>query len=250
MKRNRIPNHVQSKLDQFERQVAVLTQQVAKTQEAIDGARQRLTGGFQQDSDYHDMRATLAKLIVDRPLLENKLDTARGTLADAKAFLAGLPDDAVLEPVAPTKPNGYDLDTVQRRINDAEDEIKRLRAVPTLSSDIEARVCEYVRSLARPTVSGIAPGQQLRVTWPDDVIAILALLLPEQMVAALMKEIERQSNTPMPLPQRKQRIAQLLAGIDVLQRQALALGADTAGLPPALALGVRVTRREETKRVA
>jgi hypothetical protein len=63
------------------------------------------------------------------------------------------------------------------------------------------------------------------------------------MVNALMKEIERQSNAPMPLPQRKQRIAQLQAEIDTLQRQSLALGADTSDLPPAVVLGVRVASR-------
>jgi hypothetical protein len=51
-------------------------------------------------------------------------------LTDARAFLEALPDDAVLEPVKVVKPNGLDLDTVWRRIEDAEDEVKRLRAVP------------------------------------------------------------------------------------------------------------------------
>jgi hypothetical protein len=247
---NHIPNQVQAKLDTFERTVEHLTQQLAKTQAAIAGVRQRLSGGFQKDQEYHDLRASLDQMVKDLPAIENKLDAARYTLTDARAFLDALPDDAVLTPVASVKPNGLDLDTVWRRIEDAEDEVKRLRAVPVPSSDIEDRIREYVAALARPKVSGIATGQRLQGDWPDDVIAVLALLLPEQMVEALMKEIERQSNTPMPLPQRKQRIAQLLAGIDILQRQALALGADTAGLPPAVVLGVRVTRREETKRVA
>ena len=79
--------------------------------------------------------------------------------------------------------------------------------------------------------------------WPDNVIAVLALLLPEQMTSALLKEVERQANVPMPLPQRKRRIAELQAEIDTLQRQALALGAGTSGLPPAVVLGVRVASR-------
>jgi hypothetical protein len=249
VRRNHFPNHVQAKLDTFERQVVVLTQQVAKTQAAINNARTRLSGGFERQSEYDDMRASLVKLVKDLPAIENKLDATRYTLTDAKAWLANLPDDTELVPVATVK-DGYDLATVHSRINDAEDEIKRLRAVPVPSADIAERVREHVSALSRPTVSGIGTGQPLRVTWPDDVIAVLALLLPEQMVAALLKEIERQSKAPMPLPQRKQRIAQLLAGIDILQSQALALGADTAGLPPAVVLGVRVTRREETKRVA
>ena len=43
-----------------------------------------------------------------------------------------------------------------------------------------------------------------------------------------------------------QRIAELEAEIDTLQRQALALG---SGLPPAVVLGVRVARREPMKRM-
>ena len=250
MKQNRYPHHVQVKLDQFERQIAVLTQQVSKTQAAIDNARQRLTGGFRSDGEYNDLRATLAKLVVEAPLLESKLDAARGTLADAKAFLAALPDDAVLEPVAKLQPNGYDLHTVRRRIEDAQDEVERLRAVPTPSADIEQRVREYVAALARPTVSGISHGQQLRVEWPDKIVAVLALLLPEQMVAALLKEIERQANDPLPLPQRKRRIAELQNTIDALQRQAFALGGDASDLPAQVILGVRIARREQSKRVA
>jgi hypothetical protein len=168
-------------------------------------------------------------------------------LTDARAFLEALPDDAVLEPVKVVKPNGLDLDTVWRRIEDAEDEVKRLRAVPVPSSDIEERIREYVAALARPQVSGIATGQQLQVHWPDNVIAVLALLLPDQMTNALLKEIDRLANLPMPLPQRKKRIGELEAAIDTLQRQALALGAGTSGLPPAVVLGVRVAETKATR---
>jgi hypothetical protein len=243
MKQNHIPNHVQAKLDTFERAVTHLTQQVSRTQEAIAGARQRLTGGFQRDSEYKDLRASLDRLVADKPILENKLHSAENTLADCKAFLAALPDDAVLEPVAPVKPNGCDLHTVRQRIRDAEDELKALRAVPEPSADIKERIQDYVGSLARPRVSGIARGVTLRVSWPDDKISVLALLLGDRMVEVLSQEVERMANDPMPLPKRQQRIGELEAEIDSLQRQALALGADTHGLPPAVVLGVRVASR-------
>lgn len=213
---------------------------------AGDGARERLGGGFQRDQEYKDLRVTLDQLIVDKPALERKLNAAKYILADAKAWLDALPDDAVLELVASTKPDGFDLDAVQSRIRDAEDEAQRLRGVPVPPPDIKERVREYVATLARPKVSGI--GQQLRVSWPNDTAALLALLLPDETTSALMREIERQSNLPMPLPQRQQRIAELTAEIDTLRWQARALG-DTA-LPPAYLLGVRVARREPAKRAA
>jgi septal ring factor EnvC (AmiA/AmiB activator) len=243
MRANHIPNQVQAKLDTFERTVEHLTQQLAKTQAAIAGVRQRLSGGFQKDQEYHDLRASLDQMVKDLPAIENKLDAARYTLTDARAFLDALPDDAVLTPVASVKPNGLDLDTVWRRIEDAEDEVKRLRAVPVPSSDIEERIREYVAALARPQVSGIGTGQRLQVRWPDDVIAVLALLLPDQMTNALLKEIDRLANLPMPLPQRKRRMAELKAEIDASQRQSLLLGAGTSALPPAVVLGVRVASR-------
>jgi len=81
------------------------------------------------------------------------------------------------------------------------------------------------------------------------VIAVLALLLPNQMVKALMGEVERQSNTPVPLAERKKRIGELKSEIDTLQRQALALG-DSNGLPPEVMLGVRVVKREPARRVS
>ena len=55
---------------------------------------------------------SLDQLVKDKPVLERKLNAAKYTLADAKAWLDALPDDAVLEPVASTKPDGFDLDAV------------------------------------------------------------------------------------------------------------------------------------------
>ena len=244
MKRNHYPNHVQLKLDKYAQQVAHWTAQVGKTQNAIDSARERLTGGFQKDSEYKDLRASLDRLVEkDFPTAERKLDDAQHTLSECKSFLAALPDDAVLEPVAPVKPNGIDLASVRRRIADVEAEVARIAAVSVPSADLDSRVREYVAALARPKVSGIATGQSLQVIWPDDVISVLALLLPDEMVNALLREVERVSNLPMPLPQRKRRIAELRREIDEHKRQALALGEDASSLPPEVVLGVRVAAR-------
>lgn len=243
MKRNHFPDHVEAKLEQWEREVAHLTQQVSRTEAAIASARERLTGGFEKDQDYRDVRATLDKLIADEFILGSKLAAARSTLADAKAFLAALPDEAVLEPAAPVKSNGCDLHTVRRRIQDAEDEVKRLRAVPVPSADIKQRIEGYVGLLARPRVSGIAKGETLRVSWPDDATSVLALLLGDRMVEVLSQEAERMANDPMPLADRKKRIAELKAEIDTLQRQSLALGADTSSLPAQVVLEVKVAAK-------
>jgi hypothetical protein len=194
VKPNHYPSHVQTELDEYTQAIEYLTQQLAKTQDAIDNARERLSGGFQKDEEYHDMCATLDQLVAAKSTLERKFNSATLTLSDAKSWLDALPDDAVLEPVASTKPDGLDLGTVEHRIRDAEDEIQRLGAVPVPPSDIKSRVEAHVASLARPKVSGIASGQQLRVSWPSDTPALLAFLRPDEMTGALLQEIERQSN--------------------------------------------------------
>jgi hypothetical protein len=124
-----------------------------------------------------------------------------------------------------------------------------LRAVPVPSADIKARIEDYVGSLARLKVSGIAMGETLRVAWPGDAISVLALLLGDQMVDVLSQEVERMANDPMPLAERKERIGELTAEIDTLKRQAFALGADNSGLPPEVVLGVRLVHREQVKRI-
>ena len=242
MKANHFPNQVQAKLDTFERQVAHLTQQITNTQAAIAAARQRLGGGFERDQEYRDLRATLDKLVADQPILERKLDAARYTLADARAFLDALPDDAVLEAVTSVKPNGLDLDTVRRRIEDAEDELKKLASVPVPSADIKQRVKQYVAALGRPTVSGVTDGKKLEVSWPSNsAVSLLAVLLPDKIVEVILAEIERAANVPLPFEQRRKRMVELRRQIDTLQRQAMALGADTSG--PAAAGGVGCSGR-------
>ena len=99
---------------------------------------------------------------------KSKLDEAQYILDDCKAFLADLPDDVTLEPVKAVKPNGADLHTVRRRIADAEEEIARLSAIPVPAPDIEGHIEEYVSALARPKVTGVATGQRLQVSWPND----------------------------------------------------------------------------------
>ena len=60
-----------------------------QTKDAIAGARQRLSGGFQKDQEFTDLRASLDQLVNDQPVLERKLRDAEFALADCKAWLDG-----------------------------------------------------------------------------------------------------------------------------------------------------------------
>ena len=239
---------MQSKLDKFTQQVEQLTKQVAHDASRHRHARTRLGGGFERNSEYHDLRASLDKLVADKPKLESKLRDAEYTLADAKAWLDQLPDDAVSKWSRAYRRTASTLITcaiASKTPRMRSNGCARCRCRAPISESGSKRT---LAALARPKISGIAAGQQLKVSWPDDVISVLALLLPDQMTDALLKEIDRLANLPMPLPQRKRRIAELTAEIDTLRWQARALG-DTA-LPPAYLLGVRVARREPAKRVS
>jgi hypothetical protein len=183
-------------------------------------------------------------MVKELPAIEQKLHAARRRLASCKTFVDELPADAMLEPVK-VNANGRDVAEVRERIKDAQDKLNTLRAVPVPSANIKARIEDYVGSLARPKVSGIAEGETLDVSWPGDAISLLALLLGDQMVEVLSQEVERIATDPMPLADRKERIGELTAEIDTLKRQAFALGADNSGLPPEVLLGVKVVRREQ-----
>ena len=99
-----------------------------------------------------------------------------------------------------------------------------------------------MNTLGRPKVAGIGKDETLRVTWPGDghmLPMMLAFFQRDAMVDALMCEIERMADDPLPLAERKKRIAELEVEIEVLQRQALTLGAATTELPPQVVLGVK-----------
>src|SRR6266511_4773342 len=220
MNRHHIPDHALQRLSEHEQRVEHLTLQLAKTQDGIASARGRLSGGFERDSDYDDMSASLNQLVADKPVIESSLRNAKNTLQSTKAFLAALPDGTVLEPVE-IKTNGADLPTLQQRIAAAQAELNALRAVPTPSADIENRVRSYVEAMACPTITNISSsGEPLRVVWPGagwdsggprtdraDNLAMTALVHGDALIAALMAEAERVSSTPLPVGDRKKRIA-------------------------------------------
>jgi hypothetical protein len=244
MNRAHIPIFVRERLDGLERAVEHLTEQLARCDEAIATARARMSGGFTDPKAEEDVRAGLMDLVASRPLLQKKLGRAKAAVQRAKSYLAELPDDARLESVS-VQPNGADRSALALQLQSAEQELALLRSVPMPSSDIKQRVEAYIAEAARPRVTGVGPGQTLDVTWPEDVFSLLALLSPEQMTRVLLDEVKRQADVPLPLDQRKGRIAALEHEVDGLQRQLLAIDPDTPSLPGEVLLGVRVRPPDE-----
>jgi hypothetical protein len=89
---------------------------------------------------------------------------------------------------------------------------------------------------------------------------MMALLFPDVMVAALMREVERMANDPLPQAERNKRIAQLEREIDelaYLEEQlvvaAIAEGEDvqrSPSAPPQAVLQVRVAEATKSSRAA
>ena len=167
MKQNSYPAHIQSKLDELAQTSEYLTEQVGKTKDAIAGARQRLSGGFQTDQEFTDLRATLDQLVADLPVLERKQRDASSRWRIVRRgwrLCRAMPCSNRSRPAK--SDDDLDLDDIRQRIDDIQDEIGQLRAVPTPAPDVEKRIKAYVARLARPRVSGVAAGQTLRVDWP------------------------------------------------------------------------------------
>jgi hypothetical protein len=96
----------------------------------------------------------------------------------------------------------------------------------------------------RPIVGGIALGEALTVQWPRDLHALMAFLQPDLLVDRLMDAINQIANTPCPLAEREQQIAELEREIDRLQRTEEAIVVATGaprerGCPPWVVLGVK-----------
>jgi hypothetical protein len=169
--------------------------------------------------------------------------------------------------------DGHDLVEVRAKREAAQAERAALRAAPTPSADIEQRIRHYVHTMARPQITGIGRGERLKIVWPGadfdtrgpredsaKVLPMMALLFPDAMTAALISEVERMANDPLPQAARQKRIAALeheieqLAYVEeALVAVAIAEGEDvqrSSSAPPQAVLGVRVVEAKRVMRAA
>jgi hypothetical protein len=142
---------------------------------------------------------------------------------------------------------------VRARIKKMQDLVTALKRVPIPPSNIRENVQTYVQRLTRPVLDGIDLDEALTVQWPTGLHALMAFLQPDVLVDRLMAEIDRIANTPYPLAQREQRIAELECEIDRLQRTEEAIVVSTgapreAGCPPWVVLGVKVIEARGVRR--
>jgi uncharacterized small protein (DUF1192 family) len=127
--------------------------------------------------------------------------------------------------------------------------------------------------MARPQITGIGKGERLKVIYPGagydnngpreyraDPLALMAMLFPDAMTAALMSEVERMVSDVVPIKERATRIAALTDEIEqlayieeALVAAAIADGADVQRSPnasPQAVLGVKVVEATKSSRAA
>src|SRR5262245_54220568 len=160
-----VPAAVMNRLRTLEATAEDLADKLARTSTAISSARSRLTGGFERDNSYADVRASLNDLLEDEKILQKRVRQARSVVAACRQWLDPLPDDVVLVVAEAPKPNGRGLGDCTALIKSIQAELASLRAMPTPSADIEQRIKAYVANLARPTITGIGKGETLRIVW-------------------------------------------------------------------------------------
>jgi hypothetical protein len=272
MNRSTLPAPVLSKLMELDEQVEDLTRKLANTEQGITDSRRRLSGSFRSEAEYDDLRAALKKMVDEQPALERRLHAAQSIRSRCKSWLDQLPPNTVMEQVA-TDVSGHDLADVRGKLEAAQAELAVLRAAPVPAPDIRQRIEDYVRGLSRPTITGVGKGEKLKVIWPGagwdikgpiehraEVLPLMALLFPDAMTAALMGEVERMANDPVPMKERATRIAALTDEIEQLAyvEEALIAGAIAdgedaerrPGAPPQAVLGVRVVEAKRIVRAA
>jgi hypothetical protein len=258
-----LPAPVLAKLLALDEAVEVLTREADAVQHDIEDRRARRYGNvYRADDNPRVLDAELQKLLADQNVLRERLHSEQSVLSSIKLWLDRLPAAAKLEPVT-VSAEGKDLTAIRDRIKTVTTEMDRLKRAPAPSTDIEARVRDYVAKLA-PTVQGVGADERLSIVWGPgaqqsstflqertcDPLALLAALFPDRLIALAMSEVERMANDPLPIAERPPRIAVLDRELEELSyiEEALVVAAIMAGravhrspsVPPAAVLGVRI----------
>jgi hypothetical protein len=205
----------------------------------ISFVRDRLNGRVLREGDNPEkLRIEFDRLLAEQKAIHARRPIETDTIDRCKAWLAALPPATVFEQVAPVVEDGLSLTAVRARIKKLQESVAVLKRVPIPAPDIRQKVQSYVRGLTRPVVGGIALGEALTVQWPTNLHALMAFLQPEALGERLI------ANTPYPLAQREQQIAELEREIDRLQRTEEAIVVATGaprerGCSPWVVLGVK-----------
>jgi hypothetical protein len=176
----------------------------------IANLRDRFNGRVIRAGDHPEkLRIEIEQRLEEQKALQRQRPIEADILGRCRAWLAGLPSTTVLEQIIPDVENKLSLSDVRARIKKLQNQVETLANVPIPGSDIREKVQAYVQGLTRPIIGGIGAGEAITVQWPTGLHALMAFLQPDLLVDRLMIAINQIANTPCPLAQREQRIAQL-----------------------------------------
>src|SRR5262245_39601210 len=220
----------------------------------ISDLRDRLNGRVvRAGDDPKKLRIELERALEEQKMIQRQRPIEADILGRCRAWLTCLPPGAALEQIIPDVKDGLSLSEVRARIKKLKSAAESLRRVPVPPSDVREKVRTYVHDLTRPVIGGIGTGEVLSVQWPKELHALMAFLQPDALVERLTTEIDRIANTPCPLAQREQQIAELEGEIDRLQRTEEAIVVTTrapreTGCPPWVVLGVKAIEAPGVRR--
>jgi hypothetical protein len=211
----------------------------------ISDLRDRWSGRAARQGDHPEkLRIELEQRLEEQKTLQRQRPIETDILGRCRAWLASLPPRAVLEQIIPDAEDGLSLSDLRARTKKLQNQVEALKRVPVPASDIDQKVRTYVERLPMPSIGGIAADETLTVQWPTGLHALLAFVEPDVLAQRLLAEIDRIANTPCPLAEREQQIAELEREIDRLQRTEEAIVVATGaprerGCPPWVVLGVK-----------
>jgi hypothetical protein len=179
------------------------------------------------------------RLTAEREKFQHRFSELSRLLSACNQWLAELKGDA-LEPSPTVSISVKNGETLNEALNNIREEVRSLqqqlvavRSAPLPKEDQKKACVAYVAQLmrtARPTIGFVR--DTIKVNWHDDVItsrtdalALLAWIAPEQVLAALEREIDQlpASSSTMSRSKRIERIAELEAAIDRFERAEAAL---------------------------
>jgi hypothetical protein len=240
-----LPQFILAKLLALDEAAEALSVRAGAIERDIENRRARRYGNLQRaDDNPRLLEAELEKLLADQNVVRQRLQAEQSVLSACKAWVDRLPVGKKLEQVNPEVQDGLSLPAVRARIKKLWNEVEALKRVPIPAPNIREIVRTYVQDMTRPVIDGIGSREMLSVRWPTGLHALMAFLQPDLLVERLMTEIDWIANTPCPLAQREQQIAELEDQIDRLQRAEEAIVVATgapreAGCPAWVVLGVK-----------
>jgi hypothetical protein len=224
-------------------------------EDAARGTAGRLNG-LAQDTD-PELR--------DRLRAEHDRQTARQRQLNVlhsrlRQWLRSLPPGTALEPVPPASARPLKGETTAQAIARLRDEIaaaqsqlRAVRSAPPTKDEIKKLAAHYVQQLA-PKVevdrgvfkASFVNSQAEFGATREDLMAVLAWLLPDAMTHALEREIDAlpEERPRMPRAEQERRSAELAASIEQLERHEEAL------IEMAASEGTEITRRGDASPAA